>query len=63
MSEYIISVMAASAAVALGGLISYGGKTERISRAAMAMVLLYTVTYPIISVTGSITDIISSDFS
>ena len=62
MSEYIISVMAASAAVALGGLISYGGKTERISRAAMAMVLLYTVTYPIISVTGGIADIISSDF-
>ena len=62
MSEYIISVMAASAIVALGGLASYGGNTERISRAAMAVVLLYTVTLPIFSVTGNISDLISADF-
>lgn len=62
MSDYIVSVMAASTVVALGGLISYGGKTERISRAAMAMVLIYTVTLPIISVTGDISSLISTDF-
>ena len=62
MKGYVISVMAASAVVALGSLVSYGGKTERTSRAAMAMVLLYAVTYPIISVTGSISDVISTDF-
>ena len=62
MSEYIISVMAASAVVALGSLASYGGNLERISRAAMAVVLLYTVTLPIFSVTGDISDLISTDF-
>ena len=62
MSDYIISVMAAGAVVALGSLASYGGKTERISRAAMAVVLLYTVTLPIFSVTGDISDLISTDF-
>lgn len=62
MSDYIISVMAASAIVALGGLASYGGNLERISRAAMAVVLLYTVTLPIFSVTGDISDLISTDF-
>ncbi len=62
MSGYIISVMAATAVVALGGLISYGGGTARISRAAMAMVLLYTVTLPIISVTGDVSQLISEDF-
>lgn len=62
MSGYIISVMAATAVVALGGLVSYGGGTARVSRAAMAMVLLYTVTLPIISVTGNLSDLISTDF-
>lgn len=62
MSGYIVSVMAATAVVALGGLISYGGGTARISRAAMAMVLLYTVTLPIISVTGDVSELISKDF-
>ena len=62
MSDYIISVMAASALVALGGLISYGGKTERISRAAMSMVLIYTVTLPIISATGDVSELFSTDF-
>lgn len=62
MSEYIISVMAASAVVALGSLASYGGNIARISRAAMAVVLLYTVTLPIFSVTGDISDLISTDF-
>lgn len=62
MNGYIISVMAASAVVALGGLISYGGRVARISRAAMAMVLLYTVTLPIISATSDISDLISDDY-
>ncbi len=62
MSGYIVSVMAATAVVALGGLISYGGQTARVSRAAMAMVLLYTVTLPIISVTDDLSDIISTDY-
>ena len=62
MSGYIISVMTATAVVALGGLVSYGGSTAKISRAAMAMVLLYTVTLPIISVTGDLSELISTDY-
>lgn len=62
MSGYIISVMAATLVVALGGLISYGGSMARISRAAMAMILLYTVTLPIISLTGSFSELVSEDF-
>ena len=62
MTEYIISVMAATALVALGGLVTYGGKTERVSRAAMAVVLLFVVTVPIFSATGGISDLFSSDF-
>lgn len=62
MSGYIVSVMAATAVVALGGLVSYGGQTGRVSRAAMAMVLLYTVTLPIISVTDDLSDLVSTDY-
>ncbi len=61
MSGYIISVMTATAIVALGGLVSYGGSLSKISRAAMAMVLLYTVTLPIISVTGDLSELVFSD--
>ena len=62
MSGYVISVMAATLVVALGGLVSYGGATARTSRAAMGIVLLYTVTLPIISVTGSLSDLLSEDY-
>lgn len=62
MSGYIISMIAASVIVALGGLISYGGGTARVSRAAMAMVLLYTATVPIISVTGDLSGLLSKDY-
>ncbi len=62
MSGYIISLISASVIVALGGLVSYGGSTARVSRAAMAIVLLYTATLPIISVTGDISDLLSKDY-
>ena len=62
MSGYLISVMAATLTVALGGLVSYGGATSRASRAAMGVVLLYTVTVPIISVTGSLSELINTDY-
>ena len=62
MSGYIISMIAASVIVALGGLVSYGGGTARVSRAAMATVLLYTATLPIISVTGDLSQLLSKDY-
>lgn len=61
MNGYIVSVIAASAVVAFGSLISYGGATARISRAAMAMVLIYTITLPIFSVTDDLSDIVFTD--
>ena len=62
MSGYIISLISASVIVALAGLVSYGGGTARVSRAAMAIVLLYTATLPIISVTGDLSELISKDY-
>lgn len=62
MSGYIISVMAATAVVALGSIVSYGGGAARVSRAAMAVVLLYTVTLPIFSVTSDLSGLISEDY-
>ena len=62
MSGYIISMIAASVIVALGGLVSNGGGTARVSRAAMATVLLYTATLPIISVTGDLSGLLSKDY-
>ena len=62
MSGYIISMIAASAVVAICGLISYGGGTARVSRAAMGVVLLYTATVPIISATGDLSNILSKDY-
>lgn len=62
MSGYLISVMAATLVVALGVLVSYGGRTARLSSAAMGIVLLYTVTVPLISMTSDLSGLLNVDY-
>lgn len=59
MTEYITSVIAACAIVALGGFISYSdeGGTSRAMRSALSLLLLYTVASPVVSVVSNLGDV------
>ena len=59
MTEYITSVIAACAVVALGGFISYSGDggTSRALRSALSLLLLYTVASPVVSVVSNLGDV------
>ncbi len=49
MREYVISVVACAVLVALGGMICHGGATSGAAKSCASLVLLYTVTVPLIS--------------
>ena len=48
MKEYVISVVAVSLLSALAIFMSYGGGSERAVRAAVSVILIYTVCMPVI---------------
>lgn len=48
MTEYIAGVVAVSILASLASFFSYGGASERAVRAAIAMILIYTVCVPAI---------------
>ena len=52
MREYVISVVAASILCALSSFVSYGRGNERAVRAAIAMILIYTVCMPVLRFTS-----------
>ena len=54
MSEYLFSVIAVSAVVALGGLLRYGGVLDKAASAGMALILLCVTVTPIVKLVGSI---------
>lgn len=57
MGEYLGFLVTASAVVALGSLISHGGKTERAVRLALGVMLLSVAVVPLISaVTDAVDD-------
>ena len=62
MSEYVASVTVASVLCALISLISYGKDGDRTVKSAVAMILLYTVSSPIISLISGLGEISYSDF-
>lgn len=61
MREYVISVVAASILCALSSFVSYGRGNERAVRAAIAMILIYTVCMPVLRFTSEF-DIDDVDF-
>ena len=61
LAQYVVSVVAVSSLVALGGYICYGQKSASAAKTAMSIILLYTVCSPIGALLGGLEDAFDGD--